>query len=184
MPSDAYPIAARAVALALCAACTVQLGCVDAGVVLERVVVDGSITPDAGVDGDSAVDAGDAAVDAGPDAQQDAGPTGNVTIYLTGFDAYAGMTIYARLGALSGVVVSATIQPDGTAVMVLNQIFTILSSTYFESYVDVDGSGSCSSGIDHLAASNVFLTRNGDNYTVTLDESDTTSPLLGCLVLN
>ncbi|MCA9535904.1 MAG: hypothetical protein KC593_19595 [Myxococcales bacterium] len=177
----ALALAPYALALSLTVSSVAQLGCVDAGVVLERVVVDGSIAEDGGTDADGEMDAGP---DAGPDAQEDGGPTGNVTIYLTGFDAYAGMTIYARLGALSGVVVSATIQPDGTAVMILNQIFTILSSTYFESYVDVDGSGSCSSGADHLAASNVFLTRNGDDYTVTLDESDTSAPLLGCLVLN
>ncbi len=158
-------------------------GCIEGGVVLERGSLDGAVT-DQGTD--QAVMDGDVTdaplVDDGVDV--DAGPTGNVTIHLTGFDDYAGMTIRARLGALSGTVVSAVIQADGTATIILNQIFTILNSTYFESYVDVDGSGSCSPVNDHLAAANVILDRNGDDYEVELDESDTSSGLLGCLVLN
>jgi hypothetical protein len=170
-------------ARAALAALALTLGaCVDAGVVLERSAADGSV-PDGAVMADAAPDqSGDSGLfDSGvpPDVGGDAGPSGNVTIYLTGFEAYAGMTIRARLGALSAAIASAVIQPDGTAVIILNQIFTILSSTYFESYVDVDGSGSCSSVSDHL-----FLTNQGDNYRVDLDESDTSSPLLGCLVLN
>jgi len=162
-------------------------GCVQEGVVLERSNLDGSVTDQGPQDGsaDQQVMDGEVTDSHVPlDDGVDAGPTGNVTIRLTGFNAYAGMTIRARLGALSGTIVSAIIQPDGTAVIVLNQVFTILNSTYFESYIDVDGSGSCSSANDHLAAANVILDRNGDNYEVELDESDTNSGLLGCLVLN
>ena len=112
------------------------------------------------------------------------GPTGNVTIRLTGFEDYAGMTIRARLGALSGTVVSGVIQADGTAVLILNSIFTILNSTYFESYVDEDGSGSCNPLFDHLAAANIILQRDGDNYEAELDESDTSAGITGCFVLN
>jgi hypothetical protein len=156
-----------------------SVGCVESGVVLRRDAVDAALPVDQGP-------LPDAGADAAPplDSGVDAGPQGNVTIYLTGFDAYAGMTIRARLGALSSVIASAVIQPDGTAVIVLNQILTILSSTYFESYIDVDGSGTCSASSDRLAASNVFLTDDGENSRVDLDESDTSSPLLGCLVLN
>jgi hypothetical protein len=162
-------------------------GCIQEGVVLERGNLDGAVTDQGPQDGgaDQEVMDGDVPdTDVPVDDGVDAGPTGNVTIRLTGFNAYAGMTIRARLGALSGTVVSAIIQADGTAIIVLNQIFTILNSTYFESYVDVDGSGSCNPVSDHLAAANVILDRNGDDYEVELDESDTNSGLLGCLVLN
>lgn len=159
-----------------------QSGCVEGGVVLERPSVDASrdMAPfDAEPLGDGAL------LDAqATDAGVDAGPAGNVTVYLTGFQAYAGLTIRARLGALSGVIASAVIQPDGTAVIVLNQIITILSQTYFESYVDVDASGSCSSAVDVLAASNVSLVPEGDGQRADLDASDTSAPILGCLVLN
>ncbi|MCA9532879.1 MAG: hypothetical protein KC593_04340 [Myxococcales bacterium] len=182
MRSDAA-LLSRYVRAALASLALTLGACVDAGVVLERSTTDGSV-PDSAIVADAALDQSD---DTGPldnGAPPDAGPGGNVTIYLTGFEAYAGMTIRARLGALSSVIASAVIQPDGTAVIILNQIFTILSSTYFESYVDVDGSGSCSSLNDHLAAANVFLTNEGNNYRVNLDEADTSAPLLGCLVLN
>ncbi|MBK8411862.1 MAG: hypothetical protein IPL19_28300 [Sandaracinaceae bacterium] len=167
-------------------------GCIQEGVVLERGNVDGAVTDQGAQDGatDQPLMDGDVLdtdvpdTNVAPDDGVDAGPAGNVTIRLTGFNAYAGMTIRARLGALSGTVVSAVIQADGTAIIVLNQIFTILNSTYFESYVDVDGSGSCNPVSDHLAAANVILDRNGDDYEVDLDESDTNSGLLGCLVLN
>lgn len=175
----------RVTALALALLTLGPTGCIQEGVALERT--DGAIADQGPQDGsaDQQVmdgDVQDTAVP--PDDGVDAGPTGNVTIHLTGFNAYAGMTIRARLGALSGTVVSAVIQADGTAVIVLNQIFTILNSTYFESYVDVDASGSCNPLNDHLAAANVILDRNGDDYEVELDESDTNAGLLGCLVLN
>lgn len=162
-------------------------GCIQEGVVLERGNPDGAVPDQGPQDGGADQDIMDGDVpDTGVpvDDGVDAGPTGNVTIRLTGFNAYAGMTIRARLGALSGTVVSAIIQADGTAIIVLNQIFTILNSTYFESYIDVDGSGSCNPVSDHLAAANVILDRNGDNYEVDLDESATNSGLLGCLALN
>ena len=37
---------------------------------------------------------------------------------------------------------------------------------------------------DHLAAANIILDRNGDNYEAELDESDTSAGITGCLVLN
>lgn len=162
-------------------------GCIQEGVVLERSDLDGSVMDQGPRDGDTdqpVLDGDLPDTEVPLDDGVDAGPTGNVTVRLTGFNAYAGMTIRARLGALSGTVVSGVIQADGTAILVLNQIFTILNSTYFESYVDVDGSGSCNPVNDHLAAANVILDRNGDDYEVLLDESDTSAGLLGCLVLN
>lgn len=162
------------------------VGCVEGGVVLERSNLDGSVSDQGPTDGSTDQPLTDNHVTDAPllDDGVDAGPTGNVTIRLTGFNDYAGMTIRARLGALSGTVVSGVIQADGTAVLILNQIFTILNSTYFESYIDVDGSGSCNPLNDHLAAANIILDRDGDNYEASLDESDTSAGITGCLVLN
>lgn len=162
-----------------------MVGCVEGGVVLERSNRDGAVDDQGPADGSTDQPSTDSDVtDAPIDTGVDAGPTGNVTIRLTGFEDYAGMTIRARLGALSGTVVTGVIQADGTAILILNSIFTILNSTYFESYVDVDGSGSCNPLNDHLAAANIILDRDGDNYEAELDESDTSAGITGCFVLN
>ena len=46
--------------------------------------------------------------DGGPDASEPA----TVTVEMTGFDEHAGLTVYGKLGIVSGIVVSAVIGGD------------------------------------------------------------------------
>jgi hypothetical protein len=102
----------------------------------------------------------------------------------SGFDAYAGRTIYGKIGPLSSVVVSTTIEPDGTFVLSFPRVLVILGNAYLGTFVDIDGDGECQSSTDEVRGTPIHLEETAGGYRVDVAASDLEPALLGCSSLN
>lgn len=152
-----------------------------AAVLVQHGREDGGIT-DADIgDADDASEDGNIVVDAGPDADvtPDAGVTAAVRVYGTGFEAFAGETVYARLGPFSFNVVSGTIAPDGTFVLDFPPVtFAVFDNIYFDLYVDENGDGDCQWAQEETGGRNVTLHETGPGtYETTIDRDELVPPI-------
>lgn len=150
---------------------------------------DGATTNDAEVI-DGAMSDG-AIADGGPDATDasmmdatdvDASVPVAVEIHASGFGAYAGMTVYGRLGPLSTTVVSTTVGADGTFIFVFPPVITVLNNIYLDTYVDVDANADCTRPPDQAGGKLVNLDMVGpESYRADITLSELSPPLLfGC----
>ncbi len=184
MSRESLRIALALVSLS-CAACTTDA----AVLVLRGGNGDGSLADGNVLDGD--VDADGAVIDGGLDASDgatamdgdvDASVPVSVEIHASGFDAYAGMTVYGRLGPLSTTVVSTVVGADGTFVFVFPPVITVLNNIYLDTYVDVNANANCERPPDQAGGKLVNLDMVGPaSYRADITLAELSPPLLfGC----
>jgi hypothetical protein len=151
------------------------LGCdSDATVLVRASGAGGGGLTDAGVGGGGGQGGGGSVTDL------DASQSAPIEIRGSGFSKYAGRTIYGHIGPLSDVVVSTTIEPDGTFVLAFPKVLVILGQAYLETYVDLDDDGQCHALDDELGWTNIHLVQSGEGLVAALALDDLSTPLLGC----
>jgi hypothetical protein len=160
-------------------------GCDANAVVLVRHGGQDGATTDGMVDATVPQDARvDALAEAGVDAttDDDAAVPATVEVRATGYGAFVGKTIYARLGTFSANIVSTTIAADGTAIFVFPPVtFAILNNILFDTYVDVDDNGDCDRNTDDVGGRLINLVEGSDGtYRASYDRSDLSPPLINC----
>jgi hypothetical protein len=135
------------------------------------------VLPDAQADRELPVDAS-----ADPEPEPDAEITWLWTgqIEGTGFDDYAGLTVYGRVGSLSHEVASSTVDPDGSFVLRFQRAIPILDSSIVYLFIDVTEDGACHPGEDYVGFTLVRFFEFPQDFEVRL-VPEALLPALSCL---